>query len=325
MTDYRSAAPEWKKQLAYELLKPAPKRFARRPVFSPNVDSIWTGDLADFKRYADVNEDYKYILVVVDVFSRFAWARPLKLKNAHTTCAALESIFSKGESCDRFWSDRGDEFFNKNVQKLFKEKKVSIYSTQNEPKAMIAERFIRTLRRRIEESFILTDSTVWYNILQNIIDEYNNSPHTHLHGMTPIEARQPKNFNFVYRCQFETKFSQKDRLPRFSVGQKVRISLHKQLFEKGSTASWTEEIFQIRKLVFSDRVLYKLEDLSGEHLKGSYYPEQLQATNQSIYRVDKILKRRTVRGKAQVFVKWAGYPDKFNSWEPADAILHSQL
>ena len=60
-------------------------------------------------------------------------------------------------------------------------------------------------------------------------------------------------------------------------------------------------------------------------LKGSYYPKQLQATNQSIYRVDKILKRRTVRGKAQVLVKWAGYADKFNSWEPADAILHSQL
>ena len=76
--------------------------------------------------------------------------------------------------------------------------------------------------------------------------------------------------------------------------------------------------------MFTDRVLYKLEDLSGEHMKGNYYPEQLQPTNQSIYRVDKILEKRTHRGKAQVLVKWTGYSDKFNSWEPAEAILHSQ-
>ena len=280
--------------------------------------------MADIKKYAEVNQDYKYILVVVDVFSRFAWARPLKLKNSKETCDALSSIFSKGVSCDRFWSDRGGEFFNKNVQKLFEKKGVDLYSTQNEPKAMIAERFIRTLHGKIEKSFILTDSTVWFNVLDNILHDYNNTPHSHLHGMTPTEARQPKNAKFVYKCQFETKFSQKDRLPRYSVGQKVRISLHKQLFEKGSTASWTEEIFQIRKLVFTDRVLYKLKDLAGEHLTGSYYPEQLQVTNQSINRVDKILKKRTHRGKAQVLVKWAGYPDKFNSCEPAEAILHSQ-
>ena len=318
-------APDWKKQLASELLQKPRKKFTRRSVYSPSLDSIWTADLLDIHGYATVNKGYKFILVILDVFSRYAWAKPLKNKTASEVANAFRSVFSTGPVCQRMWCDRGKEFYNSTVKKLFAQHGITLNSTHNEPKAMIAERFIRTLRRKIEESFILTDSTVWYNILQNIIDEYNNSPHTHLHGMTPIEARQPKNFNFVYRCQFETKFSQKDRLPRFSVGQKVRISLHKQLFEKGSTASWTEEIFQIRKLVFSDRVLYKLEDLSGKHLKGSYYPEQLQATNQSIYRVDKILKRRTVRGKAQVFVKWAGYPDKFNSWEPADAILHSQL
>ena len=198
-------APEWKKQLARELLKPALKRFSRRPVFSPHVDAIWTGDLADIKKYAEVNQDYKYILVVVDIFSRFAWARPLKLKNAKETCDALESIFTKGVSCDRFWSDRGGEFFNRNVQKLFEKKGVDLYSTQNEPKAMIAERFIRTLRRKIENSFILTESTVWYNVLDTLIDEYNNEPHSHLHGMTPTEARLPHNSKFVYKCQFEKK------------------------------------------------------------------------------------------------------------------------
>ena len=139
--------------MAYEILKPAPKRFARRPVFSPHVDVIWTGDLADIKKYAKVNQDYKYILVVVDVFSRFAWAGPLKLKNSKETYDALESIFTKGVSCDRFWSDRGGKFFNQTVQKLFKKEGMDLYSTQNEPKAMIAERCIFTLRRITEKRF----------------------------------------------------------------------------------------------------------------------------------------------------------------------------
>ena len=319
MMNYQNA-PEWKKQLARELLKPAPKRFSRRPVFSPYVDAIWTGDLADIHKYSSVNKNYKFILVVLDVFSRFAWARPLRNKTAKETCDALKSIFNTGVSCNRFWSDRGSEFYNSSVKQLFKEKGVDLYSTQNEPKAMIAERFIRTLRKKIETSFIITDSTVWYNVLDTLVDEYNNQPHRHLHGMTPRQARKQKNSKFVYKCQFEKKFSQKDRQPRFNVGDKVRISLTKNLMEKESNASWSEEIFQIRKLVFSDRVLYKLEDLAGEHLKGSYYPEQLQPTNQSIYRVDKILKKRTRRGEAQVLVKWFGYSDKFNSWEPAEAI-----
>ena len=178
--------------------------------------------------------------------------------------------------------------------------------------------------QKIETSFILTDSTVWYNVLNHLIDEYNNTAHRYLHGMTPKEARKPKNSNFVYKCQFQKKYTYKDRLPVYSVGDKVRISLIKQLFDKDSTASWSEEIFKIRELVFTDRVLYKLEDMAGEHLNGNFYPEQLQPTDQNVYRIDRILRRRVQNGVPQVYVKWTGYPSKFNSWEPAQNINQSQ-
>ena len=94
MNKYKNA-PEWKKQLARELLKPAPKKIARRPVSTPHVDAIWTGDLADIKKYSKVNEDYKYIIVIVDVFSRFAWARPLRLKNSEETSRVQIVIVSR--------------------------------------------------------------------------------------------------------------------------------------------------------------------------------------------------------------------------------------
>ena len=323
MSDKYHNAPEWKKQLARELLKPAPKKFARRPVFSPHVDSIWAADLADIHKYSSVNKDYNFILVIVDVFSRYAWARPLKQKTAIEVSNALRSVFSTGVVCQRMWTDRGREFYNKEVKRLFAQRGITLYSTHNEPKAMIAERFIRTLRKKIETNFILTDSTVWYNALDTLIDEYNNQGHRYLHGMSPREARLPKNSNFVYKCQFEKKYTYKDRQPLYSVGDNVRISLEKLLFEKEATASWSEEVFRIRELVFTDRVLYKLEDQAGEHLDGNFYPEQLQPTNQSIYRIDRILRRRVHNGVPQVYVKWTGYKSKFNTWEPAENILHS--
>ena len=323
-TSIVATAPEWKKQLAKELLTRAPQRFARRRVYASGVDAIWTADLADMtKKYTETNDGYRYILVVIDVFSRYAWARALRQKTGPETAAALRSIIRTGVKCQKFWSDRGKEFENAQVRKLFRENDITAYSTHNEPKAMLAERFIRTLRKKIETSFILTDSTVWYTALDECIEEYNNEGHRHLHGLTPQEARSPNNADAVYRYQFDKKFTEKDRLPYFSVGDKVRISLHKQLFEKEATASWTEEIFRIHSLVFNDRVMYTLEDLAGEQLRGNYYQEQLQATNQNIYRIDKILRKRTRAGHAEVLVKWSGYSDNFNSWEPANYVHRS--
>ena len=171
---------QWKKQLAKELLKPKRNHFYRRNVHSTAVDEIWTADVVDMQRYASVNKGYKYILVVIDVFSRYAFARPLKTKSGFNTAEALKYIFqSSGRTPRKLWTDRGTEFYNANVRYLLngpqfyndnvehvlRERNIQLYSTNNEPKAMIAERFIRTLRGKIESNFIVTQSTVWYNVL----------------------------------------------------------------------------------------------------------------------------------------------------------------
>ena len=104
----------------------------------------------------------------------------------------------------------------------------------------------------------------------------------------------------------------------------MRISLHKRTFEKEATASWSEEIFEVSSILPTRPIVYKLKDLAGEELEGTFYKEQLQKTDQSIYRIELILRRRQkADGTREALVKWSRYPETFNSWEPADAIHRS--
>ena len=327
----RLGAPEWKKQLTNELLRPKRNRFQRRSVYARNVDEIWTADLMDVHRFARVNRGYKYILVVLDVFSRFAWARPLKTKTGAEVANALQDIFQKGRIPAKLWTDRGTEFWNKNVrhvlfgpafhnrdvERMLRASNVELYSTHNEPKAMISERFIRTLRGKIESNYILTQSTVWYDILPQLIHEYNTSRHRTI-GMSPTDACKPENFLRVYNAQFKNQPT--DTFYRYCVGDRVRISVQKKLFEKGATPNWTEEIFEITHILSTRPVTYRLKDLAGEQIDGAFYPEQLQKTDQKIYRVDRVIRRRNRLGVREAYVSWSGYPSKFNQWILEDDI-----
>ena len=145
--------------------------------------------------------------------------------------------------------------------------------------------------------------------------------------MSPDEAIKPENFSKVFDKQYSNPSRMKSSVkPELHVGEKVRISLHKRHFEKGATANWSEEIFQIVKVMKNYRpTVYKLEDLAGEEIDGGFYREQLQRTDQEIYRIDKVLrKRKLANGKSESYVRWSGWPDKFNSWIPSDDIQASK-
>jgi hypothetical protein len=248
-------------------------------------------------------------------------------KNGIETTKAFKDILDEGVTCKQLWTDSGGEYYNGTFKNLLEKHNIELYSTYNEPKASIAERFIRTLRHKIEENYVLTDSTSWYRALPRIINEYNNTGHSHLNGMTPREARLRTSRLDVYRCQFSHRqqLSQQDRLPVYQIGDRVRISLVKRRMEKGTTRSWSEEIFTVKDWKFaSNIVLYKLQDLLGEPVHGSFYREQLKPTTQEIFRVDKIVRKRTRNGKQELLVQWAGYGSDHNSWTDASNILHSQ-
>ena len=129
--------------------------------------------------------------------------------------------------------------------------------------------------------------------------------------MTLVKASKKENELTVWRNLYPEHLEILDIKPKFSVGDKVRISKKKKTFEKGYTTRWTEEIFTIVEVNLTHYpITYKIADLNGEEIKGSFYEPELQKTSQELFRLEKVIKR----GKKKSLVKWKGYSDDFNSW-----------
>ena len=178
-------------QYVKELMRRAvkPKHYA--PVVSHGYCDIWGMDLADMALdWANVNDGYKYVLVVVDVFSRFAWCRELKTKDATTVWIAFNSILKESKKKPhKIWVDQGGEFYNKIWTDKLKSLNITRYSSFGDSKVSIAERFIRTLKTNLWFSMLTKGTHTWYDKLQTVVNEYNHSKHSSL-GMSPSKATQ---------------------------------------------------------------------------------------------------------------------------------------
>ena len=128
--------------------------------------------------------------------------------------------------------------------------------------------------------------------------------------MTLVQASKKENELRVWRNLYPKHLEIQDINPKFSVGDKVKISKKKKTFKKGCTTRWTEEIFTIVEVKRTSRVTYKIADLNGEEIRGTFYEPELQKTSQKLFRIEKVIKR----GKKKSLVKWKGYSDDFNSW-----------
>ena len=133
--------------------------------------------------------------------------------------------------------------------------------------------------------------------------------------MIPIEASREVNENKVWRNLYP-EFGGKTLIRKFSIGDNVRITKKKNIFDKGYTQRWTEEVFTILKIQLIP-VTYKITDCNGEEIQGSFYERELQKTSQDVFRIEKILNRRGDKS----LVKWMGYPKSFNYLIDTKAIL----
>ena len=295
--------------LAEELHKPNRRKFKKRRVLVSGIDKIWAADLADLKAFQNENDGNTFLLLVIDTFSKYGWIKPLKDKKGETVAEAFKEIFKEGRKPKKLWTDRGREFYNKDVEDLRKLYNIEIYSTGNEEKSSIVERWIRTMKEKMWKYFTDNNTYNYMNVLPDLVEDYNNTVHSST-KLTPIDASKEKNELNVWRNLYPDRYKINNLTTKFSVGDEVRITKKKKVFEKGYTTRWTEEIFTIKEIQNTNPITYKLEDLQGEEIKGTFYEPELQKTEQQVFRIEKIIKKE----KNKSLVKWKGYSDKFNSW-----------
>ena len=183
-----------------------------------------------------------------------------------------------------------------------------MYSTFNEGKSVVAERFIRPLKNKIFKNMTAISKNVYFDVLDDIVNKYNNT----VHKTIKMKLIDVTNNSFV---EYNEESNKKD--PKFKVGDHVRISKYKNIVAKGYAPNWSEDVFVINKIKNTVPWTYVINDLNGEKIIGSFYEKELQKTNQKEFRIEKILKNKGDK----LYVKWKGYDNSFNSWINKKDIL----
>ena len=311
---------KWTSPLADELHRPVRKHFAKRYVFVRNVDDIFGVDLVDMKALSKKNQGFKYILMVEDVFSKYGWAVPLKFKTGIAVKEGLAKIFEEHVP-KKLWADKGKEFYNKQVKDLLEKHNIVLYSTENDEKCSVIERWNRTIKSQLYKYFTANSTHRYIDILEPLIEKYNNSKHRSI-GMTPIEARQPQNRDRVFRNLYTKKMAALGKQkPKFKVGEKVRLAVQKDHFEKSYIINWSDKIYTIKQVLATRPITYIVEDDQGEVHKGKFYEQELQKTSTDSFRIQKILRYKTEKGKRLALVRWMDYDSSYNSWIPVEDII----
>ena len=208
-------------QLANELHKPIIRKFVKRKVCSTFKDNIWGADLADMQLLSKYNKTIRFLLCVIDIFSKYAWVVPLKDKKGISIVKAFQIILKQSNrKPNKIWVDKGSEFYNAYLKKWLRDNDIVMY----EGKSVIAERFIKTLKGKIYKYMTSVSKNVYIDKLDDIVDEYNNTYHTIL-KMKPINVKDNTYINT------SKEINNKD--PKFKVGDHVRISKYKTFLLKG--------------------------------------------------------------------------------------------
>lgn len=296
----------------YTVNKPARKTFDRNPVIVTNLRQQYQADLADLQKYARQNDGVRYLLVVIDCFSKNVCVVPLRDKSSKEVLAGLKKSFHTLGEPEKLQTDKGREFLNRTIADYFKQHRIVHFSSENDDiKCSMVERFIRTLKTRIWHLFRKRISTRYIDHLEDIVNAYNNTEHRS-HGFTPNEVCQENSLE-VYNSLRARNHAER-QTPKFKVGDYVRISKRKSIMMKGYEANFKEEVYQITKVIPHAIPVYMLKDLLGKQVHGKFYEAELVRVRgfnpDTPVTIDKILQRKGNRIK----VRWLGYGKEYDSW-----------
>ena len=196
-------------------------------VYSQFRDNIWGVDLADTQSLRKKNKGIKYLLCAINLFSKYAFFVPIKDKKGISITNAFKKIIKQsGRKPNKILVDQGSEFYNNVFKRWLSDNDIIMYSTYNEGKSVVAERFIRKLKNKLYKHMTATGKNVYYDVLDDVVNKYNNTKHSTI-KMKPIDVRD--NNKRVYIDEHNEKDS------RFKVDDRVRISKRKNIFAKGYT------------------------------------------------------------------------------------------
>lgn len=288
---------------------PATHNFKRNHYKIFGIDELWEIDLCDMTSFAKYNDGYKFILSVIDVFSKYGWMVPIKSKNATETTRAFRKLINdSGRSPRAVQSDYGREFKNSMFAQYLQRQDIKQHfpQIQSMHKAAVVERFNRTMKEKMFHYFSAQGKSYkrYIDVLQHLVDSYNNSVHSTI-KMRPIDVKS-KHIAKIYKNITQNHKNEKDTYPVLQEGDYVRIIRKKAPLEHGYTEKWTREVFKVDQVIFKKPYpLYRLVDLKGSNIHGKFYAQQLQKIKIYPDSPIKIIKTRGIGKNLQYLVETA--------------------
>lgn len=292
-------------QPAYTLHKVVKRKFATRSYRVGGIDHQWQADLVDMQSLKKYNEGFAHILTAIDIFTRQAFAEPIKSKR--DVKQALEKIF-KHRKPMLLQTDQGTEFENKDIREFYKKYKIRQFSVKSPYKAAIVERFHRTLRGRMYRYFTKNGTQKWIDVLEKLVAAYNATPHKSLKNKAPNSITEKNEMEIWLSRNSDEKMR---KIPTFAIDDVVRLAKVKKTFNRGYTPNWTEELFKIHAIDANrEPIMYSVKDMENEIIEGKFYKQELQKVD-NVVRIEKVLKTKGER----LYVKWVGHDKPSWIWK----------
>lgn len=306
---------DWlKAQEPYTLHRSLKRNFRTNRVVVSGISELHDLDLADMRSISEYNDNYKYLLVMIDCFSRYAWVKLLKNKSGNEVTRVMGEMLNESRIPSLIRVDRGSEINNKQFDKLMLDHNIHKYKTSNIQKANYAERFIKTLKSRIYRYFSYKQNYRYIDVLQDIVKAYNASKHSAL-GIAPKNVTKQNEREVWWKLYWPKKEYAKQYY-KFKVGDKVRISYLKKQFMRAYDQTFTGEIFIITSRFKRNGIpIYHLKDYNDQIVFGTFYQQELQLViPPTTWKVSKILKTRKKGKNKEHLVRWLHFPPAFDSW-----------
>ena len=251
------------------------------------IGDIWSLDILDLKDHGpENNRGYRYVLVVIDNFSKFCWTIPLKNKNAQTIKDSFEDILINSKrKPNLIESDRGKEFYNNIFQDFLNKNNIKLYSRSSSYGAVFAERFNRTIRDLLKKTVFEQGDAKQIDILPTITKQYDNRIHTST-KLSPKDASLKKNEGYVYKNLLDKRKKVK---PKYQINDLVRTADLKKTFSKGDTTNWSYRLYKITEIINDTIPGYKIDNL-----KERYNEALLKKTELSLKENKDVMKKLNI-------------------------------